>query len=398
MEEKITLANLAGLIADASGMKKRDTEVFLKTLFAVVSNALAEGDSVKLRGIGSFKLQTVKPRKSVDVTTGEEIRIETHSKVVFTPDKELAQAVNAPFEMFESVELAEDLSDDMLSGVSEESSAELSFENIEETTDNDPIELPEEDSVLVEDEHLTEQIGNTDDNSNEVLSSGIFTTEESPETIEVTEEIIETPESNISYEDNASGDNCKDEEPNVSESPVLIKERRFPSWLWFVAGFFSAFVLGLVFVVLVRMDVFAPVEAESEMNVDRTDISTKPAMDKKVAMISDSNVLDTISDADIKQGNTSFPDTKPSDTPRRYDTVTKTRYLTTMSREYYGNYHFWPYIYEENKDILGHPDRIRPGTKVVIPDLSKYGVDPKSPEDLKIAKQKGVAIYKRYNK
>ena len=67
-----------------------------------------------------------------------------------------------------------------------------------------------------------------------------------------------------------------------------------------------------------------------------------------------------------------------------------------MAKEHYGNYHLWPYIYEENKAILGHPDRIRPGTKVRIPSLDKYGVNPKDPAAIAKAKKMGVAIYARY--
>ena len=87
--------------------------------------------------------------------------------------------------------------------------------------------------------------------------------------------------------------------------------------------------------------------------------------------------------------------TQPSD-KKVYDTITKTRYLTTMAKQYYGNFHLWPYIYMENEAILGHPDRIKPGTKVVIPSLSKYGVDPNNPADIAKAKKKGVEIYSRY--
>ena len=89
--------------------------------------------------------------------------------------------------------------------------------------------------------------------------------------------------------------------------------------------------------------------------------------------------------------------TQPSD-EKVYDTISKTRYLTTMAKAHYGNYNLWPYIYEENKAMLGHPDRIRPGTRVIIPSLSKYGVNPNNPEDIKRAKQKGVEIYARFNK
>lgn len=82
--------------------------------------------------------------------------------------------------------------------------------------------------------------------------------------------------------------------------------------------------------------------------------------------------------------------------PLVYDTISTTRYLTTMAKEHYGNYHLWPYIYEENKTILGHPDRIRPGTKVLIPSASKYGIDANNPKCIEDAKRKGVEIYSRY--
>ena len=79
-----------------------------------------------------------------------------------------------------------------------------------------------------------------------------------------------------------------------------------------------------------------------------------------------------------------------------YDTVSTTRYLTTIARDHYGNFNFWPYIYLENEAILGHPDRITPGTKVKVPDLSKYGVNPANKEDVQKAKQKALEIYSRF--
>lgn len=79
-----------------------------------------------------------------------------------------------------------------------------------------------------------------------------------------------------------------------------------------------------------------------------------------------------------------------------YDMIGKNRFLTTMAREYYGNPDFWPYIYEENG--FGHPDKIKPGTKVVIPSLNKYGVNPQSASDREKAKRLAKEIYARYGK
>ena len=101
--------------------------------------------------------------------------------------------------------------------------------------------------------------------------------------------------------------------------------------------------------------------------------------------------------SDILQEPEAEVPTTPSDA-LVYDTIGDTRYLTTMAKAHYGNYNFWPYIYEENKSMLGHPDRIRPGTPIVIPKLSKYGVDPSKNEDIEKAKQLGVEIYARYGK
>lgn len=88
--------------------------------------------------------------------------------------------------------------------------------------------------------------------------------------------------------------------------------------------------------------------------------------------------------------------TEPSDNKKTYDVVRHNRYLITMAREHYGNQHLWPYIYEENKSFLGHPDRIKPGTRVVIPNLAKYGVDPANPADIAKAKKMEIEIYSRY--
>lgn len=78
------------------------------------------------------------------------------------------------------------------------------------------------------------------------------------------------------------------------------------------------------------------------------------------------------------------------------DKITHTRYLTTMAKEYYGNYNFWPYIYLENEGNLGHPDKIKPGTIVAIPNIQKYGVDPSNPKDIEKARKLGIEIYKKY--
>lgn len=106
---------------------------------------------------------------------------------------------------------------------------------------------------------------------------------------------------------------------------------------------------------------------------------------------------DTIDPAPTKESDKAKTDSVRQET-KVYDTITTKRFLTTMAKEHYGSYHLWPYIYDENASKLGHPDRIKPGTKVVIPPASKYGIDAHNPDCIAKAKRRGAAIYARYNK
>ena len=73
MNNKITFPELVDMVAKKAGTSKRVAELFLKELFATVTQALAAGESVKVKGIGSFKVIQVNARRSVNVNTGEEI-------------------------------------------------------------------------------------------------------------------------------------------------------------------------------------------------------------------------------------------------------------------------------------------------------------------------------------
>lgn len=62
-------------------------------------------------------------------------------------------------------------------------------------------------------------------------------------------------------------------------------------------------------------------------------------------------------------------------------TISSGRSLYSYAKEYYGQKMFWVYIYIENAKIIKDPNRISLGTKLVIPDLSKFDVNP----DMRIA-------------
>lgn len=123
MNNKITFPELVEQVAQYANTSKRMSELFLKELFATISQSLIDGESVKVKGIGTFKLTEVSARKSVDVNTGEEIEIPGHKKLSFAPDKSMAEAINQPFMHFETEILDDDVTDAQLAAIDAEEKA-----------------------------------------------------------------------------------------------------------------------------------------------------------------------------------------------------------------------------------------------------------------------------------
>lgn len=140
MNNKVTFPELVEQVAQYANTSKRMSELFLKELFATISQSLIDGESVKVKGIGTFKLTEVSPRKSVDVNTGEEIEIPGHKKLSFAPDKDMAEAINQPFMHFETEILDDDVTDDQLAAIDAGEPTEAPAE--EETDDTTATEAP----------------------------------------------------------------------------------------------------------------------------------------------------------------------------------------------------------------------------------------------------------------
>ncbi len=461
MNNKITFPRLATLLADKSGRSKRFSEDFLREFFSLISETLEAHESIKIKGLGTFRLTRVEPRRSVDVTTGEPMEISGHTKVVFIPSKELAEAINAPFEAFTAIEISDDADIDQLfnkvdiefqnenEDLSTQQEHEVltletastilvdSTETHESKEETDPQTKDETEALPLNIEISSEAVANAN-NEEAIENSSDFVASISDSEIEAKtndEEVIaiKDEESKIADIDNSeteteegSSDNqeasSSDEEDidtnndddaqtetatDNSEGLEAHEEEDSGRRNW-MGGFKIAFGAAVVaiFATLIIWYVFSGHDFNGIFNkTNKTAAATQVSgsVDGNKALSSDAETVesDTVSDsmADSAPYNETEEGvaTAPSDA-LVYDTIGTMRYLTTMAKAHYGNYNLWPYIYEENKSFLGHPDRIRPGTPVVIPKLSKYGVDASKPEDIEKAKKLGVEIYARYGK
>lgn len=107
MGTKITLSQLAKLLAQKKNISQRKAEAFLRDFFEAIIRNVSSGQSVKITGLGSFRLIEVQERESVNVSTGERIVIPGHTKLSFSPDGSLRDTINKPFADFQTVVINE---------------------------------------------------------------------------------------------------------------------------------------------------------------------------------------------------------------------------------------------------------------------------------------------------
>jgi integration host factor subunit beta len=75
-------------------LKADDVDLAVKTLLEMMSNALARGERIEIRGFGSFSLHFRPPRLGRNPKTGDSVALPGKHVPHFKPGKELRDRVN----------------------------------------------------------------------------------------------------------------------------------------------------------------------------------------------------------------------------------------------------------------------------------------------------------------
>lgn len=198
------ISDLASALVTKYDLTQKEAELFVTYMFDVINSGLQNNDKqVKVKGLGTFKIQSVNARESVNVNNGRRIIIEGRNKISFTPETSLKNRVNQPFAQFETVIINDgvDFSDMDNSDISED----VNYDDEQRTDDEQRInDEPRIDDVPqeVRNNDLEDKDVNADDNVENV-----------PEEIETVED---TPENDAPQEDT---DNV--EQPDIMTEPTI---------------------------------------------------------------------------------------------------------------------------------------------------------------------------------
>jgi len=394
MNEKITLQDLVNLLCEKQGINPKDAELFVRSMFELIEEALAKDKYVKIKGLGTFKLTEVESRESVHINTGERIEIQGHTKISFTPDTTMKDLINKPFAHFEPVvlndgveleetpvenatdevpiieapqpepivEIPAPTEDPVEEPVAEESIAE------ESVVEEQPTEKTITEEVIAIEEPIVEEPIWEEPALQESAEEEVPTIEPQPEIIETKEEVTEKPES---IEENPSEEKVMEtivEEKVVEES----KEKSINRILWGIIVVLVLIILFGAYWMFFRSE--DTPEVTPEPPVQEEQVSTPaPVTDEKPQEETPKTVqFIELSEEELRKERVpSFADTLDYQIvgTQEEHTLQKGETIIRASVRFFGTKKYWPYIVKHNMDVLPDPDNIPAGIRIKIPKL-----------------------------
>ena len=213
---KVTIQEIAKVLIEKNHFEAKDASRFVNEMFSIIMEKLGQGEPVKVKGLGTFKIIGVEARESVSVRTGERVVIDGHSKLSFTPDSTMKELVNKPFSQFETVVLNE--------GVEFDDVQELEPTAVEEPVVEEPVvEEPVAEEPVAEEPVAEEPVAEEPSSAESQIESEPIADVSAVETVPVVEEpVVITPQ--FLHTENKATQRDYDDEQEEKKKPSVISK------------------------------------------------------------------------------------------------------------------------------------------------------------------------------
>ena len=321
--EKLTWLELRKAVAEYANISEQEAGQFLNALLDGVIEGLKVDKQVKIKGLGSFSLKAVAPRKSVNIATGETFTIEGYNKLTFSAESMLKESVEKRLEQPRTGAVLSELNNDPLKKLGEQA---------DEIVD-----------ILAE---LGQAVTKPSLEVEEVVEVPEVSKEETAETIEesASVESVEEPAEKPTAEVVA-------EKPIVKPAPAPKPTCKCHKWVCWVI--FAALLLGIAGAGwYFRETIMQWWQCVQDCQQATEEVVVEEVVEEPVAL-------------------------SLADQPREYvnfigiERVGQDSRLAWIAYKYYAQKDLWVFIYEANRDLIKHPSKVHPGVYIRIPELSE---------------------------
>ena len=321
--EKLTWLELRKAVAEYANISEQEAGQFLNALLDGVIEGLKVDKQVKIKGLGSFSLKAVAPRKSVNIATGETFTIEGYNKLTFSAESMLKESVEKRLEQPRTGAVLSELNNDPLKKLGEQA---------DEIVD-----------ILAE---LGQAVTKPSLEVEEVVEVPEVSKEETAETIEESASVepMEEPAEKPTAE-------VIEEKPIVKPAPAPKPTCKCHKWVCWVI--FAALLLGIAGTGwYFRETIMQWWQCVQDCQQVTEEVVVEEVVEEPVAL-------------------------SLADQPREYvnfigiERVGQDSRLAWIAYKYYAQKDLWVFIYEANRDLIKHPSKVHPGVYIRIPELSE---------------------------
>ena len=320
--EKLTWLELRKAVAEYANISEQEAGQFLNALLDGVIEGLKVDKQVKIKGLGSFSLKAVAPRKSVNIATGETFTIEGYNKLTFSAESMLKESVEKRLEQPRTGAVLSELNNDPLKKLGEQA---------DEIVD-----------ILAE---LGQAVTKPSLEVEEVVEVPEVSKEETAETIEESasvepmEEPTEKPTAEV------------EKQPIVAPTPTPKPTCKCHKWVCWVI--FAALLLGIAGTGwYFRETIMQWWQCVQDCQQATEEVVVEEVVEEPIVV-------------------------SLADQPREYvnfigiERVGQDSRLAWIAYKYYAQKDLWVFIYEANRDLIKHPSKVHPGVYIRIPELSE---------------------------
>jgi len=324
-DNKLSWTELRRALAHRAGVNEKEANAFLNALNAQLVDALKQDKQVKINGLGMFKLQAVAPRKSVNVTTGEQITIDGYNKIAFVPEAGVK----------ELIESASTQTNDYMKKAKKQAV--------------DPIQKLGEQA-----DEIKDILGDLGQNPAAPVAE-VPAVEEAAPAVEAP--AAEVPAAEVPVAEPAPVYTPAPEpvyipEPAPADEPAPAPKKKESHFMRdTLICFIILILLALVGYFFLREQIGGWIDSlihEPEVEV----VVEEPEAEPEV-VIEEWSYDELLRTEKIPEGSR----------------------LAWISKKYYGSKAYWPYLYEANKDHISNPSLIKVGTPIRVPKLNEAQKD-----------------------
>ncbi|WP_315022118.1 HU family DNA-binding protein [Alloprevotella tannerae] len=371
MNRKLLLQEVADAFAQRANISKKKAEAFCRTFFDLIEEELTHESFVKIKGFGTFKVITVNERESININTGERIRIDSHAKLSFVPDSQLKDLINKPFADFQTITLQDRTTEEELT------KAEIKIEREISTSQS-----LQQESTFNQKECYQKEIDN-----NSLSIEPIGSTNHQKDNLSFQEASNRSVKEDTCLPDLNTGSNDLSSGETIPPPPTQTEtssNQDFPSqsksrWLKRIA-IFSIFILQAIFCYYAGYYRWlCPYEKKTALPQSATgqemaasQPQSSPQMQSKKTE-SSNHKQETIAEADTINYDKAYPQL-PGGRFQIIGTLSthelqKGENIYHLAKEVYGDKSYAIYIFTFNQ--LKNPDLVPIGTKLKLPKLRK---------------------------